>query len=69
MRKYTAQPKHKKVVANSDKRYSTKSRVVAADEDEEDDLFGPGMRCRLECSSTRECRNVPFPLDRSASRT
>ena len=43
MRKYTAQPKHKRVVANSDKRYSTKSRVVAADEDEEDDLFGPGI--------------------------
>lgn len=41
--KYTVRPRKDKVVANSDKRYSTRSRVVAADEDEEDNIFGPDM--------------------------
>ena len=40
--KYTVRPKKARVVANSDKRYSTTSRIVAADEDE-DDIFGPDM--------------------------
>lgn len=37
--KYTVRPKKDKVVASSDRRYSTRSRVVAADEDGEDDLI------------------------------
>lgn len=40
--KYTVRPKRGRIAADSHKKYSTRARIVAADEDE-DDIFGPDI--------------------------